>query len=125
MPRTTVITGMAFVLLGIGLFLGLMEPGAPPHWTVLIPAGPGVLLTALGILAARVSAWRKHLMHAAMALALLVVLGGLGRGVPGLLAGPDAAALASSAMAVIALVYLIAGIRSFVEARRGSSAGAP
>lgn len=120
MPRTTLIAGGLLILLGLGFYLAPVVTGdAAAHWTALIPAIPGVLLVALGGLAAAMSAWRMHVMHAAMVVGVLVVLAGLGRGLPGL-ADPEAGAgvVASLLMALIGAVYVALGVRSFIAARR-------
>jgi hypothetical protein len=63
-------------------------------------------------------------MHAAVALALLGVLGSI-RGVPKtltLMAGNEVerrgAAISQAIMAVLCLVFLVAAVKSFIDARR-------
>jgi hypothetical protein len=68
---------------------------------------------------------RKHAMHAAVALALVGLIGTLPRIIPALRAGDiqRPAVVAQIAMAVILLVYVALGVRSFIAARRARQAG--
>ena len=91
--------------------------------TALIPAVLGAALLGLGHLA-KTERWRRHAMHAAMIVAL-VGIAGSARGLmqlPAVLSGETvsrpAAVYAQSMTAVALLILLIAGIRSFVAARR-------
>lgn len=121
MTRITLIVAGLLILLGLGFYLAPLAAGEPAaHWTALIPAMPGVILAALGALALAKPGWHKHLMHAAMVVGLLVVLAGLGRGLPGL-ADPGAGVVASLLMALIGVVYVALGVKSFIDARRASS----
>ncbi|MFT4294727.1 MAG: hypothetical protein QM582_04875 [Micropruina sp.] len=90
--------------------------------TALIPSGVGVLLLIAGWIA-RNPRLHRHAIHAALAVALLGVLGSLMNVVKiGQLfdgsAGRPGAILASLAMFVLLLVYLVFGVRSFINARR-------
>jgi uncharacterized membrane protein HdeD (DUF308 family) len=94
--------------------------------TALLPAALGALLLILGLVAGRESL-RRHAVHAALAIALLGILGtamNLAE-VPALLRGDaerPAAVVSSLVTALALLVYLVLGIRSFVEARRARAA---
>ncbi len=122
MAPVTIVFGAALVLLGIiGYALGLNLPhGASP--TALIPAGFGVVLVVLGLLA-RAEARRKLVMHIAAGLALVgflatakawggavTLLGG------GTVERPEAT-VAKSIMALLCVVFLGLAVRSFVAAR--------
>lgn len=87
--------------------------------TALIPAFVGALFLILAMVA-RSPAARKHVMHAAVAVALLLVLGVLPRIVGAINAGESTrpAVLAQMAMAAILLVYVLLGVKSFIDARR-------
>lgn len=118
MPAMTRAVGAGLAVLGLISFLAT---GADSP-TALLPALLGLLLVGLGVLAGR-EAVRRHAMHAAMLLALLGLLGAAMNltGLPDLFAGraERPVAVVSSALTVLALaVYLVLGIRSFVEARR-------
>ena len=115
MPAITRVAGFLLVLLGVVGYVG--TGGA--SLTALIPALVGALFLILA-LAARSPEARKHVMHAAVAIALLAVLGLVPRIVTALNAGEirRTAVLAQLAMAAILLVYVLLGVKSFVDARR-------
>jgi prepilin signal peptidase PulO-like enzyme (type II secretory pathway) len=132
MPLITMVTGAASIALGVALAVIANSRGM--NWaTAAIPAYVGVLFVLLGA-AARTPTLRKHLMHVAAMLALLLTLAGLGMGVPKLIrysAGaipPEAARplawWGQVAMAVIFAVFLVFAIRSFIAAKRWRQAHA-
>jgi hypothetical protein len=94
--------------------------------TALIPAFFGVVLAILGAVG-KAPERRRTAMHIAMVVALLGILGSIS-GLPGLftmltggtIARP-AAAVSRSLMALLLIVYLGLGIRSFIQARRPTS----
>lgn len=95
--------------------------------TSLIPAFVGVLLLIAGLVARRGESVRRHAMHAAMAVALLGALGSLMNVVKigSLLDGTaerPAAIVVSLILFVTLVVYLVFGIRSFIQARRSREA---
>jgi hypothetical protein len=91
--------------------------------TSLIPAFVGVLLLIIGLVARRGENVRRHAMHVAMVVALLGALGSLmnvaqiGSLIDGSAERP-AAIVVSLIMFVALVVYLVFGIRSFVQARK-------
>jgi len=90
--------------------------------TALIPAFVGVLLLIAALVAVKVPSVRRHAIHVALAVALLGLLGSLMNVVKigDLFSGDDerpSAIVVSIILFVLLLVYLIAGIRSFVAAR--------
>ncbi len=95
--------------------------------TALIPAGFGLLLAALGLLA-RKENLRKHAMHGAAMVGLLGLLGsarGL-MGLPALLGGTaerPAAVISQTLMAVLCAVFVWLCVRSFIAVRRAREAG--
>lgn len=122
MPATTRLVGIVLIIVGVVAFVA---SGADSP-TALIPAALGVVLVVLGLVANREKA-RRHAMHTAMLVALIGIAGtamNLGD-IPQLLSG-DAerplAVVASVVTAVALVVYLVLGIRSFVSARRSSTA---
>lgn len=127
MPAVTIVFGALLIGLGVaGYFMTGQE-----HPTALIPAGFGLVMMILGIVATRPGA-RKHAMHAAAALALIGFL----FTVPGvigffrILAGQTverAAAVRSKAiMAALCLLFVILCVRSFIAARKArTNAAAP
>jgi hypothetical protein len=122
MPRITVGFSLAYIALGLA---GFFLTGAV-HKTALIPAGIGAVLLVLGLLAGKENL-RMHVMHAALLIGLLAFLG-TARGLmklPAAFAGTaerPAAVYAQAATAVLSLVYLALGVRSFIAARRARSA---
>lgn len=115
MPFVTRVVGFLLVLLGVVSYVG--TGGA--SITALIPAMVGALFLILAM-AARSPESRKHVMHAAVAIALLAVLGGVPRIIAAANAGQIGrpAVLAQIAMAVILAVYVLLGVKSFIDARR-------
>ena len=115
MPTLTRTVGFLLILLGVA---GYVATGAVSI-TALIPAFFGALLLILAMVARNPNA-RKHAMHAALALALLGVLGTAPRIFSAINAGNISrpATLAQIAMAVVLLVYIALGVKSFIDARR-------
>jgi hypothetical protein len=115
MPSVTRIVGFLLVLLGV---VGYLATGRASV-TALIPAMVGAIFLLIA-LAARSTEARKHAMHAAVALALLGVIGTVPRIVPAIRAGDLSrpAVMAQIAMATILAVYVILGVKSFIDARK-------
>ena len=111
--------GRLLVLVGIvGYGYGISAGNA--SLTALIPAAFGVVLMVLGYIAKR-SASPKMAMHIAMLFGLLGFILPAARLVSKL--GDltmNAAVVSQIAMAVICLLFVILGIRSFVAARSGA-----
>ena len=122
MPRITVIFSLLYIALGLA---GFFLTGAV-HKTALIPAAIGVVLLVLGLLGGN-EKLRMHVMHAALLVGLLAFLGTV-RGLFKLPAAIDgtadrpAAVYEQAATAVLSLVYLGLGVRSFIAARRARAA---
>lgn len=119
MAKQSQTVGLVLMVLGIAGYV--MTDMASP--TALIPAAFGMVISMLGFYG-RHEATRKTAMHLAMGVALVGLLGS----VSGLLALPEVfagtaerppATISRSLMAVILIVYLAAGIRSFRAARAG------
>ncbi len=121
MPNTTIVFGV--VLGAIGLFGYFGSASENPSPTALIPAGFGLVLIVLGIVAHRPAA-RMHAMHATAAIALLgFALAGwraymnLGKLVSDDVRERRPVAM-TALMSLVCLVYVITCIGSFVAARR-------
>lgn len=119
MIALTLWTGGILTVTGLGAYL---LTGAESI-TSLIPAFIGILLLIAGGVGARVDGARRHAVHAALVIALLGALGSLMNvaQIGDLIAGDaerPAAIVVSLIMLVVLLVYLAAGIRSFVAARK-------
>jgi hypothetical protein len=122
MPRITVIFSLLYIALGLG---GFFLTGAV-HKTALIPAAIGAVLLVLGLLAGN-EKLRMHVMHAALLIGLLALLATvsslfkLPAAIDGTAARPGAV-FAQAATAVLSVIYLALGVRSFIAARRARSA---
>ena len=123
MARTTILFGLALIVLGVVGYFATERVSI----TALIPAFFGVPLVLLGW-AALNERYRRHAMHVAVALGLLGFLGSA----RGLIALPrlmsdagverPAAVAAQATMAILMLVYVSLGVRSFIAARRARRA---
>ena len=122
MPRITVVFSLLYIALGLA---GFFLTGAT-HKTALIPAFIGAVLLVLGLLGGN-EKLRMHVMHAALLIGLLALLG-TARSLLKLPAAFDgtaerpAAVFAQAATAVLSVVYLALGVRSFIAARRARAA---
>lgn len=119
MAQFTIYTGALLAILGV---VGYVASGMASV-TALIPTGFGAALALLGV-RARQPERRKMAMHLA---ALVAVLGlaGSAQGVPAvftMIAGGEvarpAAQVARALMFTVCLVFVVACIRSFLDARR-------
>ena len=118
MPSTSIACGTLLVLIGIlGYVNGVMTNHA--SLTALIPAAFGVVLILLGVFARMREGLRKHLMHAAVLVALLGFIMTAGRLFSRLGELTYSAAVVSQvSMALVCLLFVILGIKSFADARR-------
>src|SRR5262245_38359561 len=118
MPTLALFVGGLLVAVGLGTFVGT---GAHSP-TALIPVALGALIGLAGLVAQN-PRLRKHAMHVAVLVALLGVLGSI-PGVlrlPALLGGTaerPVAVVAQVITFVNCLVFVVAAVRSFIEARR-------
>ena len=121
MAPITLLFAVTYILLGVG---GFVMTGSV-HKTALIPCAFGVLFVLFGLLAFKENL-RKHVMHAAVLIALLAFLG-TARSLshlPELLNGTaekPAAIITQSLNAGLSLLYIILAVRSFIQARRARS----
>lgn len=121
MTNITTLYGAALVLIGL---VGYLATGMVSA-TALIPSGFGVLFLGIALVS-RKEHLKKHAMHAAVLLALLVI-GGTFKGfakLPQLLAGAElerpAAVAAQSITALLTLGFIFLCVKSFIAARRNS-----
>lgn len=125
MPRITVIFSLLYIAIGLA---GFFLTGAV-HKTALIPAAIGAVLLVLGLLGGK-EKLRMHVMHAALLIGLLALLGTVGGlfKLPAAFAGTaerPGAVYAQAATALLSVVYLAFGVRSFIAARRARAALPP
>lgn len=118
MPLISIVCGTLLTLIGaVGYIYGVMSDKASV--TALIPTFFGVVLFILGLLAQSKESMRKHLMHAAIVVALLGFIMPVGRLVSKMAELTMSAAVVSQiAMAVVCLAFVILAIRSFAAARK-------
>lgn len=120
MPKLSINIGIILIILGMVFYI--ISGGA--SITALIPAFFGVAFGGLGMLAKRSESMRKHAMHAALLLALLGLGGSFGGliAIIGAIGGtmPDRpqAAISQAIMAVLCIIFLVTGIKSFIDARK-------
>ena len=115
MLSVTRVAGFLLILLGV---VGYIATGGASI-TALIPAMVGALFLVLALVARSPEA-RKHVMHATVAIALISVLGIAPR-IAGAVRDGELqrpAVLAQIAMAAILAVYVLLGVKSFIDARR-------
>jgi len=123
----TVTRVVGVVLIAVGVVAYLVTDRSSV--TALLPAFLGAPILVAGIVAAR-EQLRAHAIHAALVLALLGVLGTAMNLVelPALLSGGDVerptAVVTSAITALIGVIYLVLGIRSFRAARMAREAAA-
>ncbi len=87
--------------------------------TAMIPAAIGIVLILLGAFARMSEGLRKHLMHAAVIVALLGFLASAGRLVSKISElSYNAAVVSQVSMALVCLLFVILAIKSFADARR-------
>jgi len=119
MPSVTRVVGFLLIALGV---VGYVATGAA-SLTALIPAMVGAVFLLIALVARSSPDARKHAMHAAVALAVLGLIGTVPRIYPAVVAGEirRPAVIAQTVMAVILAVYVLLGVKSFIDARRGRS----
>ena len=121
MVNNTLAFAFAYLLLGIA---GFVLTGST-HKTALIPCIFGLLFLVFGLLA-RKDNLRKHVMHAAVLIALLAFLG-TARSLPHLpelfndTAKKPAAIITQALNASLSLAFIFLAVRSFIQARRARS----
>lgn len=118
MPTITIVCGVLLSLVGIlGYAYGLSNGNA--SLTALIPFVFGTLLEILGALALARESLRKHMLHAAVIVALFGFIATGGRVLMKISdLSMSAAVIAQVAMAVICLVFVLIAIKSFIDARK-------
>ena len=118
MPTFAVIAGFILIVIGIaGYFVSVS--GGNPSYTALIPSVFGVLMAMFGAIAMAKESLRKHMMHAAVIVALLGLIATSARLLPriGEFTGTPAQ-LSQLSTALVCLAFVIFAIRSFIAARK-------
>lgn len=120
MTKLSITTGIILIALGI---LSYILTGAASA-TALIPSFFGIAFAGLGFLGNKSESMKKHSMHAALLLAILGLVGSFGGlismigAIGGQMPDQPAAAIGQALMAVVCIVFLVAGIKSFIDARK-------
>ncbi len=120
MPSIAIVHGALLILIGV---LGYVYSVAnnTASMTALIPAIIGVLIALLGLGARSSENLRKHLMHAAVVIALLGFLAVAGRLIPRLSELTFSVAVVSQiATALICFMFVVIAVRSFIAARKNA-----
>ncbi len=122
MPSTAIIFGALLILIGL-LGYGYVMTTPNPSPTALIPAIFGIVLVLLGVFARARENLRKHLMHAAVIVALLGFLGTVSSFVKifSVFAGTaerPVAVIAQFTTAIICIVFIVLSVKSFIAARK-------
>lgn len=115
MPSTTRLVGIVLMVIGIASYWLTGRTSL----TALIPAFFGIIFVGLAYVA-RNEAASRHAMHAAVAIALVGVLGTLGRAIPAIAGGQITrpAVLAQVVTGLVLAWYVWLGVQSFIAARR-------
>ena len=122
MSSASVLFGLLLAAIGAAGYV--MSDMVSP--TALIPAAFGVVIAMLGLYG-RDPARRRTAMHLAMGIALVGILGSIGgvfalAGAVSSGSAPGLAAVSRASMAIVLMLYLTMGVRSFVAARRARDA---
>ncbi len=117
MTSTSIFCGGILILIGLIGYLYGSGQGTGSA-TALIPAAFGLVLLLCGVIGAAKENLRKHVMHVAVAVALLGFIMIVGRLVMRLGSLTMSAAVISQlAMAIVCLIFVLAGVTSFARAR--------
>lgn len=130
MAQLSIVYGVVLILIALIGYFGTGRASL----TALIPAGFGLPVAILGMLALRVrEKARMHVMHAIVVIAVVAAVGtvrslsGLLRLLSGGAVERPAAVYAQSATAAVSALFVVLCVKSFVDARkaRKSDAAAP
>ncbi len=120
MPSIAINFGRILVLIGvIGYVVGMVNEKASV--TAMIPAFFGIIIMILGYVGRAKENLRKHVMHAAVLIALLGFLASAGRLVSKFSEITFSPAYVSQiAMALTCLIFVILSVKSFIDARKNA-----
>ena len=120
-PRIAILNGA--ILTAWGAISYFMQSTDPPSITALIPAFMGFPMLTLGILSEKNAKNRHHYMHASMALALVMTIGGA-RIVTGYSDMSTLAIISHLLLLQVGISFIIVGVKSFRHARlQGEATG--
>ena len=113
-PRIAILNGA--ILTAWGAISYFMQSADPPSITALIPAFMGFPMLALGMFSEKNAKNRHHYMHASMALALVMTIGGA-RIVTGYSDMSSLAIISHLLLLQVGISFIIVGVKSFRHAR--------
>jgi hypothetical protein len=113
-PRIAILNGA--ILTAWGVISYFMQSADPPSITALIPAFMGFPMLTLGLLSEKNAKNRHHYMHASMALALVMTIGGA-RIVTGYSDMSTLAIISHLLLLQVGISFIIVGVKSFRHAR--------
>ena len=113
-PRIAILNGAVLTFWGVISYF--MQSADPPSITALIPAFMGFPLLTLGMLSEMNAKNRHHYMHASMALALVMTIGGA-RIVTGYSDMSTLAIISHLLLLQVGISFIIVGAKSFRHAR--------
>ena len=120
-PRIAILNGA--ILTAWGTISYFMQSTDPPSITALIPAFMGFPMLTLGMLSEKNARNRHHYMHASMALALVMTIGGA-RIVTGYSDMSTLAIISHLLLLQVGISFIIVGGKSFRHARlQGEATG--
>ena len=133
MPTLSIMFGVILTAMGIVAYfnpapLGVGKDGQPAtagHPSGLSPVGVGGILIVAGALSIAAPKSRKHAMHAAAAVSLLGMIGGM---VPVILRSfrfEEVAVKIGLSMSVLCAIFLAMCVNSFIQARKARQADTP
>jgi hypothetical protein len=113
-PRIAILNGA--ILTTWGVISYFMQSADPPSITALIPVFMGFPMLTLGMLSEKNAKNRHHYMHASMALALVMTIGGA-RIVTGYSDMSTLAIISHLLLLQVGISFIIVGVKSFRHAR--------
>ena len=113
-PRIAILNGAILTVWGVISYF--MQSADPPSITALIPAFMGFPMLTLGMLSEKNANNRHHYMHASMALALVMTIGGA-RIVTGYSDMSTLAIISHLLLLQVGISFIIVGVKSFRHAR--------
>ena len=120
-PRIAILNGAILTVWGAISYF--MQSADPPSITALIPAFMGFPMLTLGMLSEKNAKNRHHYMHASMALALVMTIGGA-RIVTGYSDMSSLAIISHLLLLQVGISFIIVGVKSFRHARlQGEATG--
>ena len=113
-PRIAILNGSVLTVWGVIAYF--VQSADPPSITALIPAFMGMPMLVLGLLSEKDPSNRHHYMHACMAMALVMAIGGA-RVATGFAEMSWLAIVSHLLLLQVGVSFTIVGVKSFKHAR--------